>query len=152
MPSRTYKVAVRGRLSPGVVAACEAFEAVEFDQGMTHLVGLAPDQKVLHRLFRVFGDLNVELISVNPVTQEAFSSKRRFTSFGDGGTAKLAKRSPPPDDHEASLDDSKITSEGAQGRVLCSHPRQRSPEWLRVGDRGPDYLDCRSGPVRAARR
>jgi hypothetical protein len=66
--SRTYKVIVRGRLSPGLVAACEGFEAAEFDQGTTHLVGPVPDQKVLHRLFQVLRDLNVELISVNPVT------------------------------------------------------------------------------------
>jgi hypothetical protein len=74
VPSRTYEIIVRGRLSPGLVAACEGFEAAEFDQGMTHLVGLVPDQKVLHRLLRVLRDLNVELVSVNPVTEETISS------------------------------------------------------------------------------
>lgn len=67
MPSRTYKVVVRGRLSPGLVAAFEGFEAADFDQGTTHLVGVAPDQEVLHRLFRMLSDLNIELVSVNPV-------------------------------------------------------------------------------------
>ena len=68
VPSRTYKVIVRGRLSPALVAACEGFGAADFDQGMTHLVGLVPDQQALHRLFRVLRDLNVDLESVNPVT------------------------------------------------------------------------------------
>lgn len=69
MPSRTYEVIVRGRLSPALVAAFEGFEAADFDQGLTHLVGLVPDQAVLHRLFRVLNDLNIELVSVNPVTE-----------------------------------------------------------------------------------
>jgi hypothetical protein len=74
VPGSTYEIIVRGRLSPGLVAACEGFEAAEFDQGMTHLVGLVSDQKVLHRLLRVLRDLNVELVSVNPVTEETISS------------------------------------------------------------------------------
>jgi hypothetical protein len=67
VPGRTYRVTVRGRLSPGLVAAFEGFEAADFDQGLTHLVGVVPDQEILHRLFRMLNDLNIELVSVNPV-------------------------------------------------------------------------------------
>jgi hypothetical protein len=65
VPSNTYKVIVRGRLSPGLIAAFEGFEAADSDRGLTHLVGLVPDQQSLHRLFGVLRDLNIELVSVN---------------------------------------------------------------------------------------
>jgi hypothetical protein len=67
VPSGAYRVIVRGRLSPGLVAAFEGFQVADFDRGLTHLVGLGPEQEVLHRLFRVLLDLNIELVSVNPV-------------------------------------------------------------------------------------
>jgi hypothetical protein len=59
---------VRGRLSPWIVAAFEGFDTAEFDRGLTSLVGLVPDQEVLHRLFRMLIDLNIELVSVNLVS------------------------------------------------------------------------------------
>jgi hypothetical protein len=74
VPCNTYKVIVRGRLSPGLVNAFEGFEAADFDRGLTHLVGVVPDQEVLHRLFRVLRDLNIELVSVNPVIERIVSS------------------------------------------------------------------------------
>lgn len=70
VPTRKYLVIVRGRLSTGLVAAFEGFEVAFFDRGLTHLVGLVPDQEVLHRLFRVLQDLNIELVSVNPVCEK----------------------------------------------------------------------------------
>jgi hypothetical protein len=69
VPSSTYKVIVRGRPSSGLVAAFEGFDAVDSDGGLTHLVGLVPDQQALHRLFRVLRDLNIELVSVNLVSE-----------------------------------------------------------------------------------
>ena len=69
MPGTTYKVIVRGRLTAPLVNAFEGFEAADFEGGVTHLVGLVPDQEVLHRLFRVLRDLNIELVSVNPVIE-----------------------------------------------------------------------------------
>jgi hypothetical protein len=69
VPNRTYRVIVRGRLSPGLVAAFEDFEAADVDRGLTHLVGTVPDQEALHRLFRLLSDLNIELVSVNPVSE-----------------------------------------------------------------------------------
>lgn len=70
MSAKRYKVIVRGRLSPGLVAAFEGFEAADFDQGLTHLVGLVPDQEALHRLLGLLSDLYIELVSVNPVCEE----------------------------------------------------------------------------------
>jgi hypothetical protein len=70
VPSRTYRVIVRGRLSAGLVAALEGFEPADCDQGLTHLVGTVPDLEVLHRLFRMLSDLNIELVSVNPVSEK----------------------------------------------------------------------------------
>ena len=64
-----YKVIVRGRPSPALIAAFEGFEAQDFDLGLTHLVGLVPDQGVLFRLLRLLRDLNIELVSVNPVCE-----------------------------------------------------------------------------------
>jgi len=82
--SSTYRVKVRGKLSPGLVAAFEGFEAVAFDGGLTHLVGLVPDHEVLHRLFRMLLDLNIELVSVNPVTWDCDPSPPpAITPMGD---------------------------------------------------------------------
>jgi hypothetical protein len=69
VPRRTYRVVVRGRLSPALVAAFEDFEAGDVDGGLTPLVGTVSDQEALHRLFRMLSDLNIELVSVNPVRE-----------------------------------------------------------------------------------
>jgi hypothetical protein len=71
VPARQYTVIVRGRLSSGIIAAFEGFDAADSDRGLTHLVGLVPDQEVLHRLFHVRRDLNIELISVNRVSEDS---------------------------------------------------------------------------------
>ena len=65
-----YKVIVRGRPSPALIAAFEGFEAQDSDHGLTHLVGLVPDQRILFRLFRLLRDLNIELVSVNPLCED----------------------------------------------------------------------------------
>lgn len=66
MPIRTFEVVVRGRPSPVLLIAFGDFEAADADRGLTRLIGQA-DQDALYRLFRVLQDLNVELVSVNPV-------------------------------------------------------------------------------------
>jgi hypothetical protein len=63
----TFEVVVRGRLSTALVLALGEFEAAHSDGGLTHLIGVVPDQEALHRLFRQLSDLNIELVSVNPV-------------------------------------------------------------------------------------
>ena len=67
MPIHTFEVVVRGRLSPALLSAFGGFEATHFDGGLTHLVGDMPDQQGLYRLFGILRDLNIELVSVNPV-------------------------------------------------------------------------------------
>jgi hypothetical protein len=45
----------------------DGFDVSRFADGLTHLVGPVPDQAKIHGLFRILGDLNIELVSVNPV-------------------------------------------------------------------------------------
>jgi len=65
--TRTFEVVVRGRLSTALLVAFGDFQAAHCDRGLTHLIGQGPDQEALHRLFRQLRDLNIELVSVNPV-------------------------------------------------------------------------------------
>lgn len=67
MSIRTFEVVVRGRMSQALLVAFGDFEASHSDHGLTHLIGQVPDQEALHRLFRQLRDLNIELVSVNPV-------------------------------------------------------------------------------------
>jgi hypothetical protein len=71
---RTFEVTVRGRFSPALLAAFGDFKATHFHGGLTHLIGCVPDQEALHRLFRLLRDLNIELVSVNPVGEEPIGS------------------------------------------------------------------------------
>jgi hypothetical protein len=74
VPIRTFEVIVRGRLSPALLAAFGDFEAANLDGGgLTRLIGRA-DQSALHELFRLLQDLNVELVSVNPLDEAPISS------------------------------------------------------------------------------
>ena len=74
MPIHTFEVVVRGRLSPALLAAFVEFEASHFDRGQTHLIGHVPDLEGLFRLFGLLRDLNIELVSVNPVGEGAVGS------------------------------------------------------------------------------
>lgn len=67
MPIRTFEVIVRARLSAALLAAFGDFEPAHVDGGLTRLVGHGADQDALFRLFRLLQDLNIELVSVNPV-------------------------------------------------------------------------------------
>jgi hypothetical protein len=67
LPAERFEVVVRGRMSPTLVAAMGDFDVTPCTDGHTHLVGEVVDTQQLHRLFQVFLDLNIELISVNPV-------------------------------------------------------------------------------------
>jgi hypothetical protein len=61
------EIVVRGKLSPALLASISGFDASYCTDGHTHLVGLVPDQARLHGLFNALHDLNIELVSVNPV-------------------------------------------------------------------------------------
>ncbi len=67
MGAESFEIVVRGRLSPTLVVALDGFEVRCFDEGLTHLVGFVPDQSRLHSLLELLRDLNIELVSVNPV-------------------------------------------------------------------------------------
>ncbi|MFF1877866.1 hypothetical protein [Leifsonia sp. NPDC058230] len=68
MTSESFEIVIKGTLSPPVAAAFAGFEVTRVDRGRTHLVGPIQDQARLHGLLEVLGGLNIELISVNPVT------------------------------------------------------------------------------------
>ena len=65
-----FEIVVKGRLSPPLIAAIEGFDVTYCDHGLTHLVGWVSDQARLHSTFALFRDLNIELVSVNPATDE----------------------------------------------------------------------------------
>ena len=65
-----FEIVVRGVLSPTVLAAIEGFDAKYCTDGHTHLVGVVPDQARIHGLFQLLLELNIELVSVNPVRDD----------------------------------------------------------------------------------
>ena len=67
MNAGTFELVVKGRLSPTLIAAIGGFEVSRCDGGLTHLVGWVPDQARLHSTIELLRDLNIELISVNPM-------------------------------------------------------------------------------------
>lgn len=67
MGSKRIEIVVKGRLSPTLIAAIDGFEVSHCERGVTHLVGWVPDQSGLHSTLGLLGDLNIELVSVNPV-------------------------------------------------------------------------------------
>ncbi len=68
MAAETFEIVVKGRLSSTLVAALDGMEVSHSDHGMTHLVGYVPDQSRLHSLLERLRDLNIQLVSVNPVS------------------------------------------------------------------------------------
>ena len=67
LPPEKFEIVVRGRLSPTLLKAMDEFQASYDTDGLTHLVGVIPDQAGIHSLFQLLLDLNIELVSVNPV-------------------------------------------------------------------------------------
>jgi hypothetical protein len=67
----TFEIVVRGRLSPTLMTALGEFEVTDCTDGLSRLVGSVPDQSRLHGLFHLLRDLNIELISVNPISAVA---------------------------------------------------------------------------------
>ncbi|MGA3147802.1 MAG: hypothetical protein ABSF33_10020 [Acidimicrobiales bacterium] len=69
MSVERFEIVVRGKLSPDLVTALDGFDVSHCTDGLTHLVGPVPDQAKIHGLFRSLNDLNIELVSVNPVVE-----------------------------------------------------------------------------------
>ena len=65
-----FEIVVRGVLSPTVIASIDGFDARYCTDGHTHLVGVVPDQSTFNRLLQGLLELDVELVSVNPVRDE----------------------------------------------------------------------------------
>jgi hypothetical protein len=64
----SFEIVIKGTLSPPVAAAFSGFAVTRIERGRTHLVGPIQDQAGLRGLLETLGGLNIELISVNPVT------------------------------------------------------------------------------------
>jgi len=62
-----FEIVVKGRLSPTLVAALDGFEVSRCDSGKSYLVGWVPDQARLYSVLELLRDLNIQLMSVNPV-------------------------------------------------------------------------------------
>ncbi|HEY2556771.1 MAG TPA: hypothetical protein VGI08_06670 [Diaminobutyricibacter sp.] len=76
MLNETYEIVIRGTLSPALLAAFPGFDVKEVEQGFTHLVGTVPDQARLHGLLDTVASLNIELVSVNPLSPDVSSADR----------------------------------------------------------------------------
>lgn len=70
MQTHVMEVVVRGRLGPTIVAALDGFEVHTDERGLTAIVGPVADQPKLLGLLDMFDDLNIEVVSVNPVEGE----------------------------------------------------------------------------------
>jgi len=73
MSTRSYEIQVKGTLSPTLVAAIEGFEVSHVDRGRTTLVGWVSDQTRLFSTLEVLRDLNIELVSLNPGSDQPIS-------------------------------------------------------------------------------
>lgn len=71
MAGATFEIVIRGTLSDCVAELIEGFTVVAVEHGNTHLVGPVPDQARLQGILTIFGNLNIELVSVNPVAESA---------------------------------------------------------------------------------
>ncbi len=67
MTAESFEIVVRGAMSPALAAVIDGFEISRIDHGRTHLIGWVPDQSRLHTTLELLRDLNIELVSLNPV-------------------------------------------------------------------------------------
>jgi hypothetical protein len=62
------EIVIKGRLSDPVAALIEGFRVSCVDRGETNLVGPVLDQAKLQGILTLFANLNIDLISVNPLS------------------------------------------------------------------------------------
>ena len=67
MSSESFEIVIKGTLSEPVLELIDGFRIHRVEHGETHLVGTVPDQSRLQGILTIFGNLNIELISVNPI-------------------------------------------------------------------------------------
>ena len=65
--TQTYQIKLEGHLDPQWSDWFDGWTLTHAEDGSTLLTGLAPDQAALHGLFVKIRNLNLKLISVNPV-------------------------------------------------------------------------------------
>ncbi len=65
----SYEIVVKGRLSDALVRGIGT-EVVSCDGGLSYLLARDFDQLRLHTLFELLRDLNIEMLSVNAVSEE----------------------------------------------------------------------------------
>jgi hypothetical protein len=68
LPADSHEVVVKGRLSDALLRGTGT-ELIRCQDGLSHLLARDFDQPRLHTLFELFGDLNIELVSVKRVGQ-----------------------------------------------------------------------------------
>lgn len=69
MTSEPFEIVIKGTLSDSLIELIDGFQISKVERGETHLVGLVPDQARLQGILALFGNLNIELVSVNPVDE-----------------------------------------------------------------------------------
>jgi len=70
MSASIFEVVVRGHLGPELVLALESFTVEAGRRGTTRVVGPVTDQAQLLGVLEMFSDLNIKVVSVNPVEDE----------------------------------------------------------------------------------
>ncbi len=68
MTSDRFEIVVRGEMAPDLVPMIAGFDIHFCTDGHTHLVGAVPDQTTFNRLLQSLLQDDIELVSVNPVT------------------------------------------------------------------------------------
>ena len=76
MTAATFEIVIKGTLSEHVAALVEGFTIERVESGRTHLVGPVPDQSRLQGILTIFGTLNIELISLNPIASRSVPTPR----------------------------------------------------------------------------
>lgn len=70
MSRATFEIVINGTISEPVVSLIDGFRISRIEHGLTHLIGSVPDQAKLQGILKIFGDLNIELVSVNPLDED----------------------------------------------------------------------------------
>jgi hypothetical protein len=63
--ANTYEVVTKGRINPSMAKALGEFAVVRVEHGLSHLVGIVPDQAGLHNLLGLLRDMNIPLVSLS---------------------------------------------------------------------------------------
>lgn len=75
MSSHIMEVVVEGRLGNELIASLPGFDVETGDDGRSRIVGAVSDQAELLGLLDLFAELNIEVISINPVAPNDLTRK-----------------------------------------------------------------------------